>query len=244
MSVVAVPATVQAVREQICARASAYFDGADRFAFYFAHFKLKSDPLFTDVLLSGALSGCRNLIDLGCGQGLLTAWLLAARAQRRQGPWPTNWPEPPVLMRTRGVDLRATSIARARAALGEHADFQVQDLRDADCSGADAVAILDALHFIDYAEQRQRLEHIRACLPAGGVLLLRIANASSGFSYRLARWVDRLNDFARDGRIPHISCRSVPDWLTLLRRCGFEAQAQERSSGSSFANTLLIARAA
>jgi len=243
MSTVLAPATAQSVREQICARASAYFDGADRFAFYFAHFKLKSDPLFTDVLLSGALSGCRNLIDLGCGQGLLTAWLLAARAQRRQGPWPVDWPEPPALKRTRGVDQRAASIRRARAALGAHADFHVQDLRDTDCSGADAVAILDALHFIDYAEQRQRLEHIRACLPAGGVLLLRIANAGSGFSYRLARWIDRLNDLVRDGQVPRISCRSVPDWLDLLRRCGFEARAQEQSSGSSFANTLLIGRA-
>ena len=236
-------ASAQAVRAQICARASGFYDDEDRFAFYFAHFKLKSDPLYTDVLLSGALSGCRDLVDLGCGQGLLTAWLLAARMQRRQGPWPDGWPDPPDLRRSRGVDLRAAGIERARSALGDRADFQVRDIREADCSGADAVTILDVLHFIDYAEQQHLLQRIRDGLPAGGVLVLRIANAGSGLRYRLARWIDALNDLARDGHMPRIACRSVTDWLDLLRRCGFQTRAPDHSSGSSFANTLLIARA-
>lgn len=231
------------VRGQICARASAYFDTGDRFGRHFARFKMKSDPLFTDVLLTGALSGCRDLIDLGCGQGLLTAWLLAARIQRRLGLWPSDWPEPPTPDRIRGVDIRAASIERARDALGERADFQVRDIREADCSGADAVAILDVLHFIDFAEQQYLLRRIRESLPAHGVLILRIANAGSGIAYHAGRWVDRINDLVRDGRIPHLSCRSESDWLELLRRCGYRACSQERRSGRSFANTLLVAHA-
>ncbi len=244
MSAAQLDATAEVARARMCARASGYFHKADRFASHFAHFKLTSDPLFTDVLLSGALRGCRDLVDLGCGQGLLSAWLLAAQVQRVEGPWPADWPEPPSFERTRGVDLRAASIRRARAALGEHADFRVLDMRAADLSGADAVAIFDVLHFIDYAEQQELFERIRGCLPAGGVLILRIANAGSTFSYHLARWIDRMNDLVRDGRLPRFSCRSAADWLQLLHRCGFEARALERSSGSSFSNTLLVARAA
>ncbi|MBL8539265.1 MAG: class I SAM-dependent methyltransferase [Betaproteobacteria bacterium] len=233
----------QAVRARMCARASACFRKADRFAFHFARHKLAADPLFTDVLLSGALRGRRQLVDLGCGQGLLSAWLLAAQSQRAEGPWPAGWPEPPAFERTRGVDLRAASIRRARAALGDHADFQVQDMRAADLNGADAVVILDVLHFIDYAEQQLLLERIRRSLPAGGVLVLRIANAGAALSYHLARLIDRMNDLVRDRRVFRFSCRSAQEWLQLLRHCGFDARALPRSSGSSFANTLLIARA-
>lgn len=231
------------VRGQICSRASAYFDPADRFGHYFARFKMKADPLFTDVLLTGALSGCHDLVDLGCGQGLLSAWLLAARTQRRLGPWPADWPEPPDLARMRGVDIRPASIDRARNALGKRAQFQVRDIREADCSGSDAVTILDVLHFIDYAEQQYLLRRIRDALPAHGVLILRIANAGSGAAYRVGRWVDRINDLVRDGRIPHLSCRSGADWLALLRHCGFLTCTQVKSSGRSFANTLLVAHA-
>lgn len=236
-------ADASTVRRQICARASAWFDGGDRFGYHFARLKMKSDPLFTDVLLTGALSACSDLIDLGCGQGLLSAWLLAARIQRRLGPWPADWPEPPAPARMRGVDIRAASIERARNALGEKVDFQLRDIREADCSGADAVAILDVLHYIDFAEQQYLLRRIREALPPQGVLILRIANAGSGIAWRVGRWVDCINDLVRDGRIPHVSCRSRSDWLDLLHRCGYRAHAHECSTGRSFANTLLVAHA-
>lgn len=233
----------EAARLQLCLRASARYKDAGRFAYHFAYFKLKTDPLFTDILLSGALGSCTDLCDLGCGQGLLSAWLVAAQEQMRQGPWPGQWPPPPCPERTRGVDLRESGIRSARTALGERAEYRVLDLREANCDGADAVAILDAIHYIGFAEQQQLLQRLRAALPAGGTLLLRVADAGSGFAYRLAQWIDRANDLLRDRRLSAFHCRSVEAWLTLLKDCGFEARRNTRRSGSSFSNTLLIARA-
>jgi SAM-dependent methyltransferase len=234
----------RAVRLQICRRAAESYRQADRFAYHFAYFKLKVDPLFTDILTSGALQDCRDLVDLGCGQGLLTAWLDAARLQRAEGSWPAHWPDPPNLACTRGVDLRMASIERAKAALRHRGEFRVLDIRRADCSGADAVAILDVVHYIAFDEQQRLLEQVRAALPVGGTLVMRVANAGSGFQYTLAQWIDRVNDLARDARISPFFCRSVEQWLTLLRRCGFDAKARNYSAGRSFSNTVLIARAA
>ena len=234
----------EAARLQICRRAAQPYLNADRFAYHFARVKLQADPLFTDVLLSGALSGCHHLLDLGCGQGLLTAWLQAAQLQRTESAWPTGWPEPPRPARIRGVDLRTSSIRRAQAAWGQQAIFQVQDIRQADCNGADATLILDVLHYIDFAEQQALLERIRSALKPPGVLIMRVADASGGFAFRFGQWIDQIHELVRDRRQSPLFCRTLPQWLTLLQSCGFKAQPLTNSSGKSFSNTLLIAHAA
>jgi SAM-dependent methyltransferase len=244
MNAISLQGEEEAVRLQICRRASEAYRQADRFAYHFAYFKLKTDPLFTDIVTCGALQNCRELVDLGCGQGLLTAWLDAARRQYEQGPWPVHWPKPPRLQRTRGVDLRIDGIQRANRVLGQRGEFRVLDIRRADCSGADAVAILDVVHYIPFDEQQRLLEQVRAALPPGGTLVMRVANAGSGFAYKLAQWIDRANDLARDGRISPFFCRSVEQWLELLRGLRFDARTQDDSVGRSFSNTVLIARAA
>lgn len=242
----AVPATVSESSAQlaICRRASTPYLQADRYAYYFARSKLAADPLFTDLLLSGALSGCQQLLDLGCGQGLLPAWLHAAQAQRFEGAWPAGWPEPPRPMRIHGVDLRRESIRRARIAWGHLAHFDVLDIREADCRGADAVLALDVVHYIDYADQQALLRRVRSALRPGGVLILRVADAAGGFGFTLSGWIDRMNDLMRDRRRSVFFCRTLPQWLALLQSCGFTARTCHQSSGRSFSNRLLIAHAA
>jgi SAM-dependent methyltransferase len=60
--------------------ASAPYRAAGRFAWHFARGKLRGDPVFAALLAQGLLAGRARVLDLGCGQGLLAAWLLAARA--------------------------------------------------------------------------------------------------------------------------------------------------------------------
>ncbi len=237
-------AAQEAVRHSIARRATRFYRRADLFARDFARFKLRVDPLFADVLVSGALGHCRDLVDLGCGQGLLTAWLLAAREQHDSLQWPANWAAPPAPHRTRGFDLRPASIRRAQAALGDRAEFRLQDIRDAALDGADGVALLDVIHYLTFDDQRRLLQRIRCALPAGGTLVMRVADAGSGFSYRLAQWIDHANDLVRDGHRSTFHCRSVADWVATLRDCGFDASPLESSTGKSFSNTVLVARAA
>ena len=39
--------------------------------------KLRGDPVYAALLAQGLLAGRARVLDLGCGQGLLAAWLLA-----------------------------------------------------------------------------------------------------------------------------------------------------------------------
>jgi SAM-dependent methyltransferase len=237
-------ASEPAAQLAICRAASRPYLQADRFAYYFARGKLAADPLFTDLLLSGALSGCQHVLDLGCGQGLLRAWLHAAQTQCFEGDWPTGWPEPPRPLHFRGVDVRRNCIRRAQVAWGHLAQFDVQDLREADCRGADAVLVLDVVHYIDYVDQQALLSRVRSALRPGGVLILRVADAAGGIAFRLSGWVDQMNDLVRDGRRSPFFCRSLPQWLALLQSCGFTARTCDGKGGRSFANRLLIAHAA
>ena len=89
----------------LLAAASAYYKPAGRLRLAFRTGKLKGDPAFRAILAQGLLSGRERLLDLGAGQGLLAAWLLAARschASERAGAWPRGWPAPPELALLRG----------------------------------------------------------------------------------------------------------------------------------------------
>ncbi len=92
----------------LLAAASAYYRPAGQFARHFAKVKLKSDPVFRAILTQGLLTGRERLLDLGAGQGLLAAWLLAARschASERRGAWPRGWPAPPDFASYVGIEI-------------------------------------------------------------------------------------------------------------------------------------------
>ena len=54
------------------------YRSAGRFAYHFARAKLRTDPVYRAILELGLLLGRARVLDLGCGQGLLAAWLRAA----------------------------------------------------------------------------------------------------------------------------------------------------------------------
>ena len=84
----------------------------------FAQAKFKGDPAFRAILAQGLLSGRERLLDLGAGQGLLAAWLLAARschASERAGAWPRSWPAPPDFASYVGIEINAAGGAACAA---------------------------------------------------------------------------------------------------------------------------------
>ena len=76
-------------------RASEPYRNAGLFAYNFARGKLGGDPVFRAVLERGLLVGRGHILDLGCGQGLLAAWLRAAQLCYQSGAWPQGWPPAP-----------------------------------------------------------------------------------------------------------------------------------------------------
>ncbi len=220
--------------------ASDPYRAAGRFAWHFARGKLAGDPAFAAILRRGLLKDSARILDLGCGQGLLASWLLAAQAARLAGKWPQDWPPPPAPLQLLGVELNPREVARARLALGERARIVEGDIRHVDYGSVDAIVILDVLHFTDHASQQAVLERARAALAPRGVLLLRVGDAEGGAGFALSKLVDGLVALVRRHHLPPLSCRPVREWRALLSRLGFLTEALPMSQGTPFANVLLV----
>lgn len=224
-------------------RASEPYRSAGAFAYNFARGKLRGDPVFRALLERGLLLGRGHILDLGCGQGLLSAWLKAALLCYENGSWPQGWPPAPKPRSTRGIELMIRDVERARTALGPDCEISQGDIRSVEFGTTDAIVILDVLHYIGREEQLQLLKRVRGALPARGLLLLRIGDADGGLRFRYSQWVDKLVMLFRDHSTAPMHCRSAAQWRTLLCECGFEVQATPMSQGTHFANVLLIAYA-
>jgi hypothetical protein len=229
-------------REALLDAASAPYRSAGRFAWHFARGKLSRDPIFFGLLERGVIPDADRLVDLGCGQGLLASWLRAARDLYEQGAWPVTWPAPPKLGTIWGLELMTKDVGRARAALGDAAQFAVGDIRDADVGAADAVVILDVLHYIDYAAQEAVLRRVRAALPAKGVFVTRVGDAAGGLPFRLSNWVDHTAAFLRGHRLVEFHCRPLRDWQATLEDLGFSVETTPMCQGTPFDNVMLVAR--
>ncbi|MBK4736693.1 class I SAM-dependent methyltransferase [Noviherbaspirillum pedocola] len=232
----------QAFLSRLIDRASAPYRSAGRFAWHFARGKLGGDPVFAGLLRHGLIPDGARVLDIGCGQGLLASWLLSAGALAADGDWPADWPRPPRAVAIHGIELMPKDVERARAALGDAARFTVGDMCRADFGRADAVVVLDVLHYVDYAAQDDVLSRIRDALAPSGVLVLRVGDAAGGWPFHFSVWVDRVVTFVRGHRNPRLYCRTLADWKAALAKLGFAVESLPMNEGTPFANILLIAR--
>ncbi|MDE2401434.1 MAG: class I SAM-dependent methyltransferase [Burkholderiales bacterium] len=239
-------------------RACAPYRPAGRFAWRFARGKLGGDPAFQGLLRHGLIPDQARVLDLGCGQGLLASWLMAARAlyeatqkgekggaKQEESAWPTQWPAPPHIAHFHGIELMPREVARASAALAPlklPARITQGDICETPFEPCDAVVILDVLHYIDIAAQDAVLTRVREALSPHGVLLLRVGDASAGLPFMISNWVDHVVTFVRRHRVPRLYCRSLSEWQAVLRQLGFQVRPMPMSTGTPFANVLLVAQ--
>src|ERR1700733_5521659 len=162
------------------------------FAYHFARAKLRTDPVYRAILELGLLQGRARVLDLGCGQGLLAVWLRAAEQCHERGHWPRDWPPAPRTLSTRGIELMACEVQRARCALGSAAEISQTDTRSPAFGAVDAVIILDGLPYLPPKSQIEVLQRVRAALPHHGLLLLRVGDAAGGLRFHYGQWSDRL----------------------------------------------------
>lgn len=232
----------QTLRQRLVDLSSQRYRSAGRFAYHFARGKLGGDPMFLGLLERGLIPDQARILDLGCGQGLLAAWLLAARQSHAAGEWPAAWPAPGQPADIRGVDLLHSDIRRAQAALDSPARFEQGDMRYVDFGQADVVVIMDVLHYVDIPAQDDVLRRVRAALPPGGLFLTRVGDASGGLRFRLSNWVDRTVAFFRGNGLPPTHGRPLAEWVRALEALGFRVETASMNGGLPFANVMLIAR--
>ncbi|MGH8253059.1 MAG: class I SAM-dependent methyltransferase [Steroidobacteraceae bacterium] len=211
------------------------------FAYRFALGKLARDPVFAALLEHGMIPQRARLLDLGCGQGVLAAWIDAARASFHAQQWPKEWPPPPEPSDFHGIELMRRDVERARAALGASARIDCADIRTAEFGNADVVIIMDVLHYMNLTEQEQVLTRVRSSIGEAGKLLLRVGDAAGGWRFKMSRWVDAAVLYVRGHRRAQLHCRSLQAWKDVLANCGFSARSIPMSEGTLFANVLLVA---
>ena len=232
----------QAFIRRLIDRASTPYRAAGRFAWHFARGKLGGDPVFAGLLEHGLIPHGARVLDIGCGQGLLASWLLSAQALHDAGVWPAHWPAAPAPRAVHGIELMQRDVERARRALGDAAAFTVGDMCTADFGQADAVVVLDVLHYVNIAAQDDVLRRIRDALLPRGVLVLRVGDAAGGWPFRFSVWVDHVVTFVRGHRNSRLHCRPLDDWKAALGALGFAVRSLPMNQGTPFANILLVAQ--
>ncbi len=229
-------------KRQLLDKAAAPYRPAGKFAWHFARGKLGGDPVFAGLLEHGLIPDNARILDIGCGQGLLASWLLAAQAMHRQGHWPGHWRKAPGTREIHGIELMPADVERAQKALGNAARFTVGDMCKTDFGKADAVVILDVLHYVNIEAQNDVLRRVRDALAPGGTLILRVGDADGGLPFRFSVLVDHVVTFVRGHRNSRLYCRPLTEWQAQLRSLGFEVDTMPMNTGTPFANILLVAR--
>lgn len=145
---------------------------------WYASGKITLDPAYR-YLARQARNSQRPLLDIGCGAGVLAAYLRACGHTARIS----------------GSDLDAKKIRTAQQALArENCDFRVGDVRDL-CRNPQSSAplpdtdiiMLDVLHYLNRRERHQLIESFSALLTTGSRVFLRTTLRDNSLRFAATR---------------------------------------------------------
>jgi SAM-dependent methyltransferase len=252
-------ATLRQRQQLLASEVGQHYRDAGKFAYHFARNKIRFDPLLPDIFRAdfakdmnpGKAERVIDLLDLGCGQGLLAIALEVAQRLQAQGQWPAQpdsaaW-MPLQLASYLGIEYSAANVARARSAFIA-IDPQCHRLQcvqgnivDAPYPFAKIIALIDVLHYLNYQQQEQVLVRARSALAGQGQLLLRVGNAEARQSNRLSQRIDRMVSLWRGADSGRIYCRGLSQWMLLLESLGFVARVTSSASSMFYSNVMIVA---
>jgi predicted exporter/SAM-dependent methyltransferase len=189
----------------------------------FARFKMRFDPMFTELPgILDASEGAQTIMDIGCGYGVQTAWMLE------------RFPGAEVV----AMDPDAGRIHVAARVTGKRARLSVGGAPDIPIVSkpVDLVIMLDIAHYLHDQALQQTLNRLYDRLKNNGRLIIRVTIPPKR-RYPLLYWVEEIR--LRLTRVPSFY-RSVKTLQILLEEAGFKIE-QTAASGNKGELRWLIA---
>ncbi|MFO1487274.1 MAG: 1-acyl-sn-glycerol-3-phosphate acyltransferase [Verrucomicrobiota bacterium] len=197
-----------------------------KFPEQFAHWKMKTDPLFET--LDRVVPRTGQVLDLGCGFGVAIHWLACFTDTRT----------------FLGLDYDDDKIRTAQqTALGnDRIQFQAADVAACDYPACDAVLLLDVLHYCHPDKQQLILNKARRALRPGGRLILRDGASESSSAHRRIQFGEKIATWLGMNRnVEGLHFRSLPQIEAMLRSAGFANWEINREAGHG-SNVMLVAK--
>jgi SAM-dependent methyltransferase len=191
--------------------------------------KLLSDAFYRVLFTGNCLAAEGLVLDLGCGRGIFLSLVASAQAQGLIGGGKRG-----VSVRLVGIEIDQNMAESARAALGDKAEIIQADLRSEALPGCRMAVLQDVLVYLRPEEQDKLLERLAAAVDAGGLLVLREADAGK---FWLRTGIQLLNCAAglfRRGEKQRLYPRSGAEWQQRLEALDLRIEKLPTGRGKVF----------
>lgn len=173
-----------------------------------------------------------NILDLGCGHGLLSL------AMGLSEPTRTILPIDHEPWRVAIAQKAASDLVNITVETGSLLDIVAAEYWHGTVAG---IVIIDAIHYLPPDEQVAFLVHARKALMPGGVLLIRDVDAGAGKTFFINRRYEKMMTGLGFTMAKDLHFRSQAEWLTLLEDAGFDCTT-EPCCRFPFADCLFVCR--
>jgi uncharacterized protein len=197
------------------------YSGVEAVHRMFARFKLIMDPLFQE--LDSFLDNPSLIIDIGCGIGVPSSWIL------------DRWPE----TRIYALDPDMERVRVASRVLGPNCRVEqgAAPVVPDPPALADTAVLLDMLHYLDNKELYQTLENLYQRLKEGSRLIIRVTTPLKERTPWF-RWVESRQIQLRGARYYY---RSLDEITRIMENAGY-LDIKSKPSGKGREETWITAR--
>ncbi len=194
---------------------------------HYGAWKVRLDPVYPLALPQ--LAGCKQVVDLGAGMGLL-GLLIHAR-------FPTS--------QVRCVEWDVSKVAIAQRLLEKIPEVSVEqgDARAVELGSPDAICLFDVLHYSPIEVQRAWLAACVTALAPGGLLLIRELDPQKG-RWGLAEKIERSAVKRGWNQGAGVHAWPISGLAQALRDLGLSVEVKQAGRGVFSANALVVARKA
>ena len=207
------PEVVQAGSPRHHQRVRLRYRHVEAFPRVFARFKMRLDPMFPR--LAAFMRDPRRILDIGCGYGVPSAWLLEL------------FPCATVC----GLDPDEERVRVARHTLGSRGEVRTGRAPQLDelPGEADTALVLDVVHMLSDEELMKTLEILNAKLLPDGRLIIRVTIPADGSR----PWMGRLEELRLKSHRLKSHYRAVAGLDALIVAAGFHVEEIQRDGPGS-----------